>query len=108
MNEKVLQPENRDGFEIAVICALQIEADTVEALFDEYWDESGDKYGKALGDRNSYTQCCARPHAGQGKGSAASVATSLRCSFGRIKLALVVGICGGGYRSFLAALRLLL
>ena len=102
MESKVLQPKDRDGFEIAIICALRSEADAVEALFDEYWDEDGDQYGKALGDTNSYTTGVIGRHnvvlahmPGIGKGNAASVASSFRSSFGRIKLALVVGICGG-------------
>jgi nucleoside phosphorylase len=32
---------------------------------------------------------------GMGKGSAASIAATLQCSFRRIKLALIVRICGG-------------
>jgi nucleoside phosphorylase len=96
------QPKDRDDFEIAIICALRSEADAVEALFDEYWDEDGDRYGKAPGDTNTYSTGAVGRHnvvlahmPGMGKGSAASVSSSFRCSFGRIKLALVVGICGG-------------
>ncbi|CZR68592.1 uncharacterized protein PAC_18491 [Phialocephala subalpina] len=99
---KVVPPKDRDGFEIAIICALQSEADAVEALFDKYWDEDGDRYGKAPGDTNTYTTGTVGCHnvvlahmPGMGKGSAASVASSFRSSFERIKLALVVGICGG-------------
>ena len=102
MAPKAVQPKDRDGFEIAIICVLRSEADAVEALFDEYWDEDGDRYGKALGDTNTYTTGAIDRHnvvlahmPGMGKGSAASVASSFRSSFRRIKLALVVGICGG-------------
>lgn len=102
MTSKVLPPRDREGFEIAVICALQSEADAVEALFDEYWDEDGDRYGKAPGDTNAYTTGAIGRHnvvlaymPGIGKGNAASVASSFRSSFGRIKLALIVGVCGG-------------
>ena len=102
MASKAVQPKDRDGFEIAIICALRSEANAVEALFDEYWDEDGDQYGKALGDTNTYTTGAIGRHnvvlahmPGMGKGSAASVASSFRSSFGRIKLALVVGVCGG-------------
>lgn len=102
MVSKVLPPKDREGFEIAVICALQSEADAVEALFDEYWDEDGDRYGKAPGDTNAYTTGAIGRHnvvlahmPGIGKGNAASVASSFRSSFGRIKLALIVGVCGG-------------
>jgi nucleoside phosphorylase len=102
MAPKAVQPKDRDGFEIAIFCALRPEADAVEALFDEYWDEDGDRYGKAEGDTNAYTIGAVGRHPivlahmpGMGKGNAASVAARLRCSFRRIKLALVVGICGG-------------
>jgi nucleoside phosphorylase len=104
MSSKAMQPKDRDGFEIAIICALRSEADAVEALFDEYWDEGrdGDRYGKAPGDTNVYTTGSIARHnvvlahmPGMGKGSAASVAARLQISFLRIKLALVVGVCGG-------------
>jgi hypothetical protein len=32
-----------------------IEADAVEALFDEDWDSDGYSYGKALNDPNAYS-----------------------------------------------------
>ena len=102
MSSKAVQPKYRDGFEIAIICALRSEAEAVEALFDEYWDEDGDRYGKIPGDTNVYITGLIDRHnvvlahmPGMGKGSAASVAARLQCSFRRIKLALVVGICGG-------------
>jgi nucleoside phosphorylase len=92
-------PRHRNDFEIAIICALPLEADAVEALFEKRWDV---KYGKAGGDPNVYTTGVIGNHnvvlaymPGIGKGSAASVASSFRSSFGGIKLALVVGICGG-------------
>jgi nucleoside phosphorylase len=97
-----MRPRNRDEFEIAIICALPLEADAVEALFDEHYDALGQIYGKQPGDANSYTTgrigqhnivLCYMP--GMGKGSAASVASSLLVSYKWIKLALVVGICGG-------------
>lgn len=48
------RPRTRDGFEIALICALRIESDAVVALFDEFWQED-EIYGKAPGDPNAYT-----------------------------------------------------
>jgi hypothetical protein len=87
---------------MAIICALRSEADAVEALFDGYWDEDGDPYGRAQGDINSYTTGSIGRHnvvlaymLGIGKSSAASVATSFRSNFRNIRLALAVGICGG-------------
>jgi len=74
----------------------------VEALFDKFWDDNGDRYGKAPGDTNTYTTGVISGHnvvlafmPGMGKGNAAAVAASFRSSFGGIKLALVVGVCGG-------------
>ncbi|KAL2865008.1 putative kinesin light chain [Aspergillus lucknowensis] len=97
-----MRPRNRNGFAIAIICALPLEADAVEALFDETYDRLGRFYGKQQRDMNAYINgrigkhdvvLCYLP--GTGKGSAASVASSLTSSYPGIELALVVGICGG-------------
>ncbi|KAJ6144078.1 hypothetical protein N7471_003531 [Penicillium samsonianum] len=97
-----LPPKRRRDFDVAIICALQLEADAVEALFDYFWDEDGDRYGKASGDQNAYRTGVIGDHnvvlaymPGIGKGHAASVAASFRSSFQGIRLALIVGICGG-------------
>ena len=96
------QPRDRKDFEIAIICALRSEADAVEALFDKLWGDSGEMYGKASEDPNAYITGVIGVHnvvlaymPGMGKSSAASVASSIRFSFSGIRLALVVGICGG-------------
>lgn len=96
------RPRHRSDFEIAIICALRSEADAVEALFDNIWDEDGDRYGKAQGDINTYRTGVIGCHnvvlafmPGIGTVNATNVAASFRSSFGGIKLALVVGICGG-------------
>ena len=95
------RPRDRNDFDIAIICALQIESDAVEALFDEIWDDDC-AYGKAPTDPNSYTTGRIGDHnavlafmPGMGKGTAASVAANFRSSFPQISLGLVVGICGG-------------
>ncbi|KAJ9300050.1 hypothetical protein DTO271G3_2167 [Paecilomyces variotii] len=95
-------PKNRSDFDLAIICALQLEADAAEALFDHFWEADGDRYGKAFGDHNAYRiGVIGNHHAvlaympGIGKAKAASVAASLRSSFPGIRLALIVGICGG-------------
>src|ERR1700722_3134837 len=97
-----LPPSQRNDFKIAIICALRSEADAVEALFDKFWGDHGEMYGKAPGDPNAYTTGVIGLHnvvlahmPGIGKGSAAGVASSFRYSFRGIKLSLVVGICGG-------------
>jgi nucleoside phosphorylase len=94
-------PRDRRGFEIALICARQVEADAVHAIFDKFWEDEGKTYGRAQGDDNSYTTGVIGEHnvvlaymPGMGKVNASVVAASLRSSFIGIKLALIVGICG--------------
>ncbi|KAK4243173.1 kinesin light chain 3 [Corynascus novoguineensis] len=95
------RPATRAAFEIAVICALPIEADAVDALFDHHWDDDGPPYDKAAGDPNAYSTGAIGRHnvvlahmPGMGKASAAAVAAHCRASFPNIKLALIVGVCG--------------
>ncbi|KAL4862810.1 hypothetical protein BDV12DRAFT_38799 [Aspergillus spectabilis] len=97
-----MRPPGRTDFAIAIVCALPLEADAVEALFDEHYDRLGKHYGKEPGDANSYINgrignhhvvLCYMP--GMGTRSAASVASHLQFSYPGIELALVVGICGG-------------
>ncbi|KAG9550964.1 hypothetical protein KCU79_g13556, partial [Aureobasidium melanogenum] len=94
-------PETRDDFEVAIICALPLEAAAVLDLFDQRYDKDGSQYGKQEGDTNTYSTGRIGRHdivlahmPGMGKSSAASVASGLRLSFRGIRLALVVGICG--------------
>lgn len=93
------RPASRADFPLAIICALSLEADAIEALFDEYWDCH--VYSKAPGDPNSYSTgrighhnvvLAYMPEAGKANGAA--VATNCRVSFPHVKLAIVVGICG--------------
>ncbi|CAI7573662.1 unnamed protein product [Penicillium pancosmium] len=97
-----MRPESHSDFATAISCALYLEADAVEALFDENYDRLGRYYGKQDGDANAYINgrigkhgvaLCYMP--GMGKGSAASVASGLRISYPGTKIDLVVGICGG-------------
>ncbi|KAL6233927.1 hypothetical protein BDW75DRAFT_241569 [Aspergillus navahoensis] len=97
-----MRPSSRDEFAIAIICALTLEAEAVEALFDETYDRLSAFYKKQSGDDNAYFNgkigshnvvLCLMPR--MGKGNAASVAASLKISYRRIQVALVVGICGG-------------
>jgi hypothetical protein len=46
------RPTDRSAFDVAIICALRIESNAVEALFDNFWEDK--QYGKAVGDPNSY------------------------------------------------------
>ncbi|KAJ5368813.1 uncharacterized protein N7496_008573 [Penicillium cataractarum] len=95
-------PRDRQGFSIAIICALEVESDAVERLFDHFWDTNIDRYGKAPYDKNSYRTGVIGNHnvvlaymTGMGKTESAKVATSCRWSFLGIRLALVIGVCGG-------------
>ncbi|KAI1413401.1 hypothetical protein F5Y13DRAFT_29442 [Hypoxylon sp. FL1857] len=95
------RPSTRRDFEIAIICALTLEADAVSAIFDHHWDDDGPPYDKAQGDPNAYTTGTIGRHnvvlahmPGMGKASAAAVAANIRASFPNIKLAVVVGVCG--------------
>ncbi|KAJ5379376.1 hypothetical protein N7509_012495 [Penicillium cosmopolitanum] len=92
----------RSQFTVAIFCALTLEADAVNEVFEEIWDEEHENYGRAAGDHNTYTLGKIFRHnvvlvhmAGMGKGAASQAASSIRFSYPEIKLALVVGICGG-------------
>ena len=100
------RPRNSNDFEIAIICALQVECDAVEALLDEEYETDGFSYGKAVGDHNAYTTGRIGNHyvvlaymPGMGKANSAAVASSIRTSFEGIKVGIVVGICGGAART---------
>lgn len=99
---ELTRPRDRLGFEIALVCALGLQGDAVEAFLDETYELGGFSYGKAPGDCNAYTMGRIGSHhivlvymPGMGKVNAAAAAASLRSSFQNIKLALLVGICGG-------------
>jgi len=71
-------------------------------VFDKFWEDEGKKYGKAPNDVNEYTTGVIGEHnvvlaylPGMGTTSAVAVAAFMSMSFPNIKLALVVGICGG-------------
>ncbi|PTB54727.1 hypothetical protein M431DRAFT_553709 [Trichoderma harzianum CBS 226.95] len=98
----VTKPFDRRGFEIAIICALPLEYDAVSLVFDEFWDEEGDIYRRAAGDENTYTTGRIGKFnvvlvllSSVGKISVASAAASVRWSYPCLRLALLVGICGG-------------
>ncbi|KAL6412507.1 hypothetical protein AUP68_03710 [Ilyonectria robusta] len=100
------RPPSRDDFEVAIICALPLEYNAAFLIFDQLWDKDGDQYGRAPGDHNSYKTgrvgkynvvLALLPH--MGKVTAASAAASMRSSYGSLRLALLVGVCGGMPRS---------
>lgn len=91
-------------YRIAIICALQSEADQVRAVFDTFWADhpSGDGITKAHNDPNNYTTGTIGVHnvvlahmPSYGNKTSAAVASGIRHSFPDITLCLVVGICGG-------------
>ncbi|KAH8700436.1 hypothetical protein BGW36DRAFT_425259 [Talaromyces proteolyticus] len=93
-----MPPQSRKGFKVAIICALPVEFDAVEALLDEHYVACG----KQPGDLNFYRTgridkydivLAYSPE--MGKKSAASVASSLLISFPGINLTILTGICGG-------------
>ena len=93
------RPQDRSGFRIAVICALVLEIEMVELVLDQDW--TAFEYGKAPGDKNTYTigsiaghpvvlVACPR----MGANDAAAAASRLASSFTGIKFAFLVGIYG--------------
>jgi len=81
---------------------LPREFDAVALVFDQFWDESGDRYGKANGDPNFYITGRIGKHnvvlatlPTMGNTSAAAVTASLRMSYTGLRLGILVGICGG-------------
>ncbi|KAL7920802.1 hypothetical protein ACQKWADRAFT_297339 [Trichoderma austrokoningii] len=96
------RPSRREDFEIAIICALPLEFDAISLLFDEFWDEHGDTFGRVPGDSNHYTTgriskhnvvLALLPH--MGKAHAASAAANMRSSYGGLRLVILAGVCGG-------------
>ncbi|KAL7789789.1 purine and uridine phosphorylase [Trichoderma ceciliae] len=98
----LVQPASRDDFHVAIICALPSEADAVTLLFDQFWDEESDPYGRANGDTNTYITGRLGKHnvvlavlPSMGTNSAAAATASLRSSYNSLKIAFLVGVCGG-------------
>jgi ankyrin repeat protein/nucleoside phosphorylase len=97
-----MDPESRDDFRVAIICALPLEATAVLNLFDQRYDKSGSRYGKQEGDTNTYSTGRIGRHdvvlvhmSGMGPTDAARAASNIRLSFKEVRLALIVGVCGG-------------
>ncbi|KAK5998739.1 hypothetical protein PT974_01121 [Cladobotryum mycophilum] len=93
------QPRGREEFEMTVICALTLELDAVNCLVDEFWTSD---YHKVAGDPNHYTHGRIGKYnvvivllPDMGKVHAAGAASSLSASYTKLRLALLVGICGG-------------
>ncbi|KAL7807545.1 nucleoside phosphorylase domain-containing protein [Trichoderma aethiopicum] len=96
------RPSHRKEFQIAIICALPLEYDAVTLLVDEFWDEDGRQYGRTSGDANTYRNGRIGMHnvvlmllPNMGKAAVAGSAASLRTSYSRLRIAFLVGVCGG-------------
>ncbi|EGR51381.1 uncharacterized protein TRIREDRAFT_56804 [Trichoderma reesei QM6a] len=100
------RPSRRNDFEIAFICALDVEFEALCLVVEEFWDEGENVYGKAEGDANNYRTGRIGKHnvvllllSSIGKVSAANAASSLRASFPRLRLVALVGGCAAAPRS---------
>ncbi|KAH7464141.1 hypothetical protein FOMA001_g17904 [Fusarium oxysporum f. sp. matthiolae] len=98
-NRLTSTPINPPRIEIAILCALPLEAEAVETLFDTQWSGG---YNRSSGDKNTYSLGVIGRHGialvhmpGMGICYAAIVAAYCSATFPNISLALVVGICGG-------------
>ncbi|KAH0489354.1 hypothetical protein TgHK011_009786 [Trichoderma gracile] len=96
------RPSHRKDFQIAIICALPLEYDAVTLLVDEFWDEDDRQYGRTSGDANTYRNGRIGMHnvvlmllPNMGKAAVAGSAASLRTSYSSLRIAFLVGICGG-------------
>ncbi|KAL2785821.1 hypothetical protein BJX66DRAFT_329025 [Aspergillus keveii] len=94
-------PSSKDDFEIAIICALPLEANAVLSLFDHLWDTDSPFTDREAADPNSYSMgtmegrnVVIAHQPVMGKATAASVASFCAASFKNVKLALLVGVCG--------------
>ncbi|XDG07616.1 hypothetical protein ABKA04_007231 [Annulohypoxylon sp. FPYF3050] len=93
-----------EDFQIAIICALKVEGDAVEDVFDKFLEE-GDSVpmlNKAQWDTNIYTTGVIGHHnvvlahmPNYGTCNSATVAANLRHTFPAVRVAFVVGVCGG-------------
>lgn len=95
------RPTSHDDFEVAVICALPLEANAVQLLFEDEWTHMGQERSIAE-DANNYELGSIGAHntvvvvlPGMGKTYASAAAASLNARYGNLRLALLIGICGG-------------
>jgi nucleoside phosphorylase len=96
------RPSGRSDFQIAIICALPIEAAAVLHLCDHLYSNEGLDLGVASGDRNLYIIATMSRHnivvvilPEMGTTSASTAAATLHMSYPNLRMAFVVGICAG-------------
>ncbi|CAF9911723.1 MAG: hypothetical protein GOMPHAMPRED_007502 [Gomphillus americanus] len=94
-------PQDRDTFKVAIICAIPLEAEMVQHVFELNWADYNVHFSQAPGDLNTYSIGVISGHnvvlvqmPGMGLIHAATVAGYLSLSFHNIEVALLVGICG--------------
>ncbi|KAG4258919.1 hypothetical protein FPRO04_11008 [Fusarium proliferatum] len=94
--------KDTDEFRVAIVCALPSEADAVMLLFDEFWDELSAPYDRLELGRNTYITGRMGRHNvvlvtlhSRGTINAATGSVCLTLRYPNIKLALLVGTCGG-------------
>ncbi|KID85164.1 pfs domain-containing protein [Metarhizium guizhouense ARSEF 977] len=93
------QPVARDNFEIAIVTSLPLEYNAASYIFDEFWDGFANT---VEGDSNYYTHGRIGKYnvvlillPGIGKVHAASSTATLNMSYRNLRLAFLIGICGG-------------
>ncbi|KAJ6016755.1 hypothetical protein N7451_000134 [Penicillium sp. IBT 35674x] len=96
------RPSHRRDFQIAIICALPLEYDAASLLVDEFWDQCDKQYGRTSGDMNKYRNGRIGVHnvvlmllPKMGKAAVAGSTGTLRTSYPGVRIAFLVGICGG-------------
>lgn len=94
-----MRPSSRDEFAVAIICALTLEVEAVEALFNKTYNRPSESYKKQPGDNNAYFTSRIRNHKMvlyympyMRKGNAASMTASLKISYQGIQVTLVISI----------------
>jgi nucleoside phosphorylase len=100
--ETLSEPPTRDGFQLAVICALPEERDAVEKAMTRDYKGEGHVYGRAQGDDNHYTTgelgrkpiVLAAP-SNMSTTNISHLVVNMRQSFPNLVYAFVVGIAGG-------------
>ncbi|KAL5341947.1 hypothetical protein BJX70DRAFT_11387 [Aspergillus crustosus] len=95
------RPPSRTAFEIALLCVLKPERDSIELALDEVYEQDGHAYRRAPSDRNAYTTGRFGSNHGvivylpaMGNIDSAAAASTIRATFPSIQITLVVGVCG--------------
>jgi nucleoside phosphorylase len=88
-------------FRIAIVCPLPLEAKVAKSLLNPVYDQiAHPELAQKADDPNSYTLGKIGPNyavlvPAAGKAAASSAATNVRSSYPHVKLAFLIGVCGG-------------